>query len=896
MANKNDPKLQQELMKLAPNERISRLILEEGAVRTPYLDKNKADKKRNWTIGVGHLLTKSELKSGKVYGHSFKGGLSNEAMLDIFLKDVAKHDKDADKVLKYHGINSEDLSGPQRDAAYDMIFQMGPNRAKKFDETFGYLRQGVEYKKEGKIKEANEYFEKTSAQISKSLWARQTPRRVKLFKERIVQSEDTGSTDLPSELPLKRTGYEPSYQVRQMEAMEKIMTQEEKQEAAFDKLAGNADREPQSEKPKGKFDVATFLEANNLFLQGRDSATGKLQVASVDNETGEEKLGTFDPAVYLQQNGVDPSTVDIIMNRPDAPIQKNALNFRDQMDLILARKPEEKLKFMQEKFGEENAQIVDGQLVVKDDTGLWSKAESGFLASMVKESPTIASGVAGSIYGTAVAGPIGTVVGGAIGAALGRITDVATAEMAGLRTESDMNDAVDEVGKEFIQSMVIGGGLMGLGKVAKFAGKTLIGPAKEALENAAETAATITRRKPDTFRTLFNPKYTKQVTALKNKLVKDVGQDGVDLATKIQVREANKVLQLAKKNSMRQYDNFKELLKRRGLGNTQVNMNETFKKVGEIKKALYDKTPGSVRESVDSGTLNKMLKMIDEIEIATKPKSAMRLKRLQELVEKTYNPAKRAKYLTQIDKIQNTPRVNQLSFDKMHKLRQNIDELMENSGYYNLGDNAISSTGRNMFKDLRNTITNSMSDSIKNTRMAQPWNDMNRAYTNFRSVYDDFAISGNKMKDAERAARTINKMMGNKGDFLTDQFKAVSELAGPSASKSYDRISVAAAAKDLTDLYAIPQGGTGQALSNVASFGMTSPRHTTSKLAFKQISDASVKAMNGVARSVNFFTNLDPKSKTAILQSPELYRQVFGTALDSINERELILTSEDAGL
>ena len=624
------------------------------------------------------------------------------------------------------------------------------------------------------------------------------------------------------------------------------------------------------------FRVDEFLESEGMRLDGRDAETGNLHVSKYDAESDEFKPGMFDPKKYLSSKNVDPNDVDIVFNSPASAIDDNDLGFLDQMDMMAAKKPEEKLKFLEDKYGKENVSNENGKFQVKNEQGVWAKADTGFWAGLAKESPVIAAGIAGSVAG-APAGPLGIILGGALGAGLARLADVATAEAAGLRSESDAEDALVEVGKEFAQSLIFSGALKVGGKFIKGATSKLGGPIFDALDEAAETTALLTRRKLETIKTLFNPEHTKKVVALKDHLVKTAKNGtsrGVDTATKIQVREVTKVLKMARENSYKQFDAFKQKMNQNGLGNVKVEMRPVLDEVKKIKAALFSKAPGAVNESVDPSTLARMKDMITRIEQSVSPVNATRITKLQGALEKTLNPTKRLRIEKAITKLSSKEAKTTLSFDKARALTRNIDEIMENSGHYNAGDNAISSVGRGMFKDLRNSIMKAQGKDLKG-QLAVDWNDMRTAYHNFRGVYDDFALVGNKFKNDERAAQTINKMMGGKGDFLTDKFKAVSNLAGPGAKDSFNKIAIADAARDLTPIYSQASGGPGQLAWNVTTLGLSSPRRTGSALAFKKISEKSVKTIRAAGKTLDFITKMDVKSKTAILQSKDLYRKLL---------------------
>lgn len=93
----------------------------EGCSESVYLDSGGAP-----TIGIGHLLTKSERKSGKIQvdgkGFDFKNGLDNKTIMALLNKDlqvaksaVLKTQKQINYIFKQHQI----------DALVSFVFNIG---------------------------------------------------------------------------------------------------------------------------------------------------------------------------------------------------------------------------------------------------------------------------------------------------------------------------------------------------------------------------------------------------------------------------------------------------------------------------------------------------------------------------------------------------------------------------------------------------------------------------------------------------------------------------------------------------------------------------------------------------------------------------------------------------
>jgi hypothetical protein len=205
---------------------------------------------------------------------------------------------------------------------------------------------------------------------------------------------------------------------------------------------------------------------------------------------------------------------------------------------------------------------------------------------------------------------------------------------------------------------------------------------------------------------------------------------------------------------------------------------------------------------------------------------------------------------------------------------------------YKGGENAISSQGRNILKQLRTDFTDEISRGMpkefinvggNQTTVGAVWNKMNGRYRDFRQVYDDFALVEGKL-DSRRAANTISRMIGDKGDFLTQDFQAVSKLAGDATGASLNKLQVLESAKNLTALYSQPRAGTGQVVSSMVTGGITSPRNIPSHLTIKKITEPTAKALGYLGKGVDFITRQDPRTAMGILADPNLFRTVFNAA------------------
>lgn len=128
---------------------IEHFTFEEGLRLNKYLDTTN-----NWTIGIGHKLTKDELDANL-------STITKEQAYDILEKDLDNAKKDAKRIFPEYDTYPENV----KLALLDMTFNLGYSGLSKFITTIGLI-------KDRKFKEA-------SVQAMKSLWARQVPNRAK---------------------------------------------------------------------------------------------------------------------------------------------------------------------------------------------------------------------------------------------------------------------------------------------------------------------------------------------------------------------------------------------------------------------------------------------------------------------------------------------------------------------------------------------------------------------------------------------------------------------------------------------------------------------------------------------------------------------------------------------
>lgn len=625
------------------------------------------------------------------------------------------------------------------------------------------------------------------------------------------------------------------------------------------------------------FDVDVFLKSKGASITGVNPDTGKVSFKTINSTTGKEKEGSFDPRVFLKSRGANPDDFNITLNRPETATNETGLGFLQQMDALSARTPGERFKFLQQEFGKDNVKRVENKFVVKDSDGVWKGAESTFLANLVKESPIIALGIAGSIKGAAIglASPIpggaviGMIIGGGIGAAMGKITDIATAEAAGIRSESDASDALTEVGKEFVDAITWGVAFGAAGKVLKLAKRgiqTLGRPALEVVEDWAQTADQMTGAGIKTYRTLFDPDLTKRVLAKRDTMVNWIrqGRKGIDPNTKQQIGIVQNTMERAKSNSSAQFAKFENALDKQGLlQNTKVDVSNIGTRVNELRKILFD-PEGPVATIVDSRSLSKLKKTFSIIERASKSSDSISLKQAR-------------------------------------TLRSNLDEMLESSGFYKQGEFAVTKPGRRIMKGLRDDLSTSMGESLKGKTViidgqqnsaVEVWNRMNSDYHKFRNVFDDFAIP--KKLDTDRAATTVNRMLGDKGGALEEQFLPLSKLAGDTKGTVLDQLRVLQSGKNLGGVYAVGRNGIGQPIRNILTIGLTSPVRAETQLILSKVGASTINVLNKAGKAVEFLSSQKPDAFSQIITNAQLFRGVFG-ATNQATQQEEQLTNQLLG-
>lgn len=165
----------------------------------------------------------------------------------------------------------------------------------------------------------------------------------------------------------------------------------------------------------------------------------------------------FDPAsatpVDSDAGGFDPSSATAVESAPEKPIRYGHLNFADKVALSAHDNPQEKMLYLEKRFGKGNVRQEGGKLTVtKDGETIPVPDEMGFVADTVGQSPELAGATFGGIQGAeagATLGPWGAAGGAVGGAALGALTGHEAKEavkgFTGTRSKTGKETAVDLV-------------------------------------------------------------------------------------------------------------------------------------------------------------------------------------------------------------------------------------------------------------------------------------------------------------------------------------------------------------------------------------------------------------------------------------------------------------------
>lgn len=592
-------------------------------------------------------------------------------------------------------------------------------------------------------------------------------------------------------------------------------------------------------------------------------------IKSLDPETGVAVFNVNGEDVEVDSRGMKQELAaslginanDISDSSAEEPIRDSALSFMEQIRFADAKTDKDKYNYLVSQYGESNVKVTKQGISVNDN-GVWKQGDigdgvKGFLARTISEVPAIAGGsigakigagvggTAGSIIpgaGTALGAGIGAVVGAGIGTALGKITDIAAAYGDGIRTEADAADIAKEVGTEALIGMagegVIRGGIAAGSQLAKVYGKIgKVANTPEAKYEAANLINKITKGDAngvaDNLMWMEDPAKA-NIAYNKSKQWMMKGRQ-VGEAHPVEMEIGQKISEAANTAKATMMEEYGAELSKLGpkLKTAQVNMTEIIPDV----EGMY-KQWGFIDES------GNWLKNSDrEIALSAKPKTVNALKSI-------YSTLKKGGKSTD----------GVLDIEKAQQLVRNIDEIMEPS----MAD-AISSVGKSALVKVRQTMQNSIMDSIKKVdpEAAVKYGEIRSKYGNLRNWLDDILIDSAPDKIQKLTARIVNP---NKGSIERDYMRKALQHTGVDADAFINDIMTSRAgmnkAAESSDFLRTPR----MAARALDGYSKMLPKQPLSNKSFVEL-----KTRGKVSE---FLTSLPSKAKQSVLNNPAIMQSL----------------------
>ncbi len=649
-----------------------------------------------------------------------------------------------------------------------------------------------------------------------------------------------------------------------------------------------------------KLDLGTLLKEEFGASLSKVNPDGSAEIV-VAGKDGTNSVQRFDTNRYIKDNGLDPMKLKVQYNSPDEAKDENPIGFAEGIRLAAAS-PAVRLKTLQDKYGAENVQqSEDGTLI--NDKGVWKKSDPGFVANLISTSPEMVAGIAGSKAGAAIGTAIlpgwGTAVGGLIGGAgAAALATVAKngAEALNLQTQEDGKAALDTFGKELTHNLIWGTVLGTTAKVLSYPGKFASGVLSRAFNTLGDKATlaeaaekwipgsskvdwrTVIRGEGDAKQVLED--MDKQV--LWKQQAANTIAAGIDPATKKSTMIVAKSMNGFKQAAMDQYGAAMDALKDAGVAETaQIN---AAKPAAGFKMALSN------------------LGLIDKSEgkwaFTNKPGDAESGRIMQVFDTKSLSTLK--KVLGQLDGVVQDEGLHPLSFNQTRQMMSGIDDILASSGYYNHGEAAISNNARKALMSLRGGLSDALADGLKDSHVMQNGAKVNAAdffkeasgkYSQFREVYDHFALDSQLGGDVKQVSATVDRMLGEKGFGLEDAFGKLASSVGKDAEPVLQRLQQLRAAKNLSDAYSSGSGM--MAVGKDIMFG--GPRDTARGLAKATITkenlsksyeqgmmsklpiDGATKTLvTARAKAVSMLSSMSPDDKMKMLTNPIVLQKFYG--------------------
>jgi len=521
---------------------------------------------------------------------------------------------------------------------------------------------------------------------------------------------------------------------------------------------------------KFDFDLESAMTQQGRSIESYDPNTGTATIVNSDGSKAD-----FDVSGYLKSKNMSLTDVDIKFNSPETAKSDSALGFMDQVQMIYASKPQDQMHLLESKYGKGNVAQVGGELKVKDQDGMWKRADAKWYSELAANSPQIAASIAGTIKGAtlgAPAGPAGAVIGGVLGgatsAALASYGEQKFAELAGIRSEQDIADTASELGREFATNVVFDVATLGAGKVLKAMSpfnKVKIAETLGSLVDGTKAGDWMVA-----MRSAWDAKAVKGIAeADATALAKGGLQAELLPSTKKMASIFSESVESAKETAERMYE--------RGI--KELNAAGILEKSDIPIERLRNTLVGSMGEAgliAVNGAGNPVFKSHKEMAasmVGVVDESAQkRLKNVFGVVEDLY-----AKSKGQVDNV---------TLDDVLKLRRYVNEVQKDLGHFmsksSVSDKAdrilaaLSSETNNLFKTSANAANVKIKGQLAGDYMAK----LNADYSQFRSGYD---FVSKKAKDldvlnlgnANELAKMVGKLDSEGGAAVLESYQSMAK-------------------------------------------------------------------------------------------------------------------------
>lgn len=601
---------------------------------------------------------------------------------------------------------------------------------------------------------------------------------------------------------------------------------------------------------------------------------------------------------YLKSKNIDPLTVDIKYNSPTSAKEENALGFMDQMEFIKAGTSKQQFALLQRKYGAENVakDEIDGTLKVKDQSGLWKKADTSWYNEVIGGLPGTAASIGGTLAGakmgaaagTAIAPGLGTLAGAIIGGILGGATSATlakygenkAAEAMGIRTEEDLDQMKDELGREFANSVIWDTATLGAGKVLKSMGPVTKGAIADTLGALVKGTSgadwrVLMRSADDAVKIKALIKEDADVAA------KVLSQGGASIETLLpSTKKISSILsstiENAKKAAESQYEDGLKKLNAAGalefshlpITNLRNSLVQDLHKAGLVD--LAEDGIGVTFKNYKS-LQSSLTNVVDE-------KSQKRLRSLFEIVDKAYKVQEAGLEGTSALKVKP-------DLEELLKLKRYIGNVSKDLGHFmspsSVSDEAqrilsrTAASADSMFKAGLSHV--SIKEGDRMIPADQVFNNFNKKYSDFRQAYDVFSEKIPDFTDVNRVAKVAGQMTSEQGHLFTNAYKTMADSVGSKEMlNNLGEFQHLITAKNLANntygkgFAALPSIMTRTSAANVSQ-NIMAPS-VKNAAAAKNIANA-VGRYTGIARATQFLRGLSPEQRVNMMTDNALMSQ-----------------------